>query len=71
MMAKGLETEVLARTEKTRLLLIETFRDTKLWPPGSTPSGHLLFVRVNSNFAFWSIGTIQNNVGGFIGYAPL
>ena len=27
---------------KTGFLLIETFRKTKLWPPGSIPSGHFL-----------------------------
>ena len=26
------------------MLLIEIFKTTKLWPPGSIPSGHLLFV---------------------------
>jgi hypothetical protein len=47
-------------------LLIETFRKTKLWPPGLVPWWPFLYVRVSKNFAFRSICKTEINVGGII-----
>jgi len=47
--------QVTTAETKTGVLLIETFRTTKWWPPGSTSGGHFLFIRVSENFAFRSI----------------
>ena len=37
--------------KKTGFLLIETFRKTKLWPPGFDPWWPFLYVRVSKNLA--------------------
>ena len=38
----------------------------KRWPPGSIPSGHVLFIRVSENFAFRLILDAPLNVRGYI-----
>jgi len=55
---------VTTSEKKNGFLLIETYKTTKWWPPGSTLGGHLLFIRVSKNFAFQPIWGPRNNVGG-------
>ena len=45
---------VTTSEKKNGFLLIEIFRNTKLWPPGSILGGHFLYVRDCKNSAFLS-----------------
>jgi len=51
---------------KNGFLLIEVFRKTKLWPPGSTLGGHLLFIRVSSKHLKHASSYHQNNARGHL-----
>jgi hypothetical protein len=50
----------------TGLLLIETFRKTKLWPPGFDPWEPFLYVRGSQNFGLLPIPYTPNNARGKI-----